>query len=185
MKTTTKTSFEDAIPRPNGIYFKLWKAKQQIGKASKSAKNPHFKSNYVDINSALEAIEPILLENGLLLLQPIKDGNVFSIIIDTDTNETIESFMRLPDISDPQKIGSAITYFRRYTLLSLCSMQSEDDDANNATDYVKNTKPSLDNKRFENGLKQVDTGEMSKDEFKSILSKFQLTESQTKTIALL
>jgi hypothetical protein len=182
---TTKESFEDAIPKPHGIYFKMWKAKQQIGKASKNAKNPHFKSNYVDINSALEAIEPILLENGLLLIQPIKDGNVFSIIIDTDTNETIESFMRLPDILDPQKIGSAITYYRRYTLLSLCSMQSEDDDSNSASDYVKNTKPSITEDRFQNGLKQVDNGDMTKEEFKKILSKFQLTESQTKTIALL
>ena len=50
---TTKESFEDAIPRPNGIYFKMWKAKQQIGKASKNAKNPHYKRNYVDINSVI------------------------------------------------------------------------------------------------------------------------------------
>jgi hypothetical protein len=93
--------------------------------------------------------------------------------------------MRLPDILDPQKIGSAITYYRRYTLLSLCSMQSEDDDSNSASDYVKNTKPIITEDRFQNGLKQVDNGDMTKDEFKKILSKFQLTESQTKTIALL
>jgi len=33
---------------------------------------------------------------------------------------------------DPQKIGSAITFYRRYTLQSLLGLQSEDDDGNKA-----------------------------------------------------
>ena len=40
--------------------------------------------------------------------------------------------INLPEISDPQKLGSAITYFRRYTLQSLLALQAEDDDGNKA-----------------------------------------------------
>ena len=41
--------------------------------------------------------------------------------------------MELPPLTDPQKIGSAITYYRRYTLQSLLGIQAEDDDANKAS----------------------------------------------------
>jgi hypothetical protein len=47
MKNVEK--FEDAIPRVNGIYYKLHLAKQAIGKINKSADNPFFKSKYADL----------------------------------------------------------------------------------------------------------------------------------------
>ena len=40
------------------------------------------------------------------------------------------SALKLPDLNDPQKLGSAITYYRRYTLASLLGLQAVDDDAN-------------------------------------------------------
>jgi hypothetical protein len=45
--------FEDLLPKPNTIWFKLWKAKQEIGKPlTKNAKRqPHFKSKYADLNA--------------------------------------------------------------------------------------------------------------------------------------
>lgn len=186
MKTTVKKeSFEDAIPKPNNILFKLWKAKQEIGKVSKSSDNPFFKSKYADLNALLEATEPILLKHGLILLQPIEDGNVCTKILCIESGDYVESKLMLPVVSDPQKQIAGVTYFRRATLQSLLSLQAVDDDGNTVSEAVKNTKPSISEDRFQSGLKKVDTKEMTKDEFKSILSKFQLTESQTKTIALL
>jgi hypothetical protein len=41
--------------------------------------------------------------------------------------------MVLPNLQDPQKLGSAITYYRRYTLQSLLGLQAEDDDGNKRT----------------------------------------------------
>ncbi len=66
---------------------KLHRAKQSIKKVAKNAKNPHFKNNYADINALIDEVEPVLLENNLLLLQPIEDGYVFSRIIDIDSGE--------------------------------------------------------------------------------------------------
>jgi len=101
MKPTTQTTEPTA---PKGIYAKLHAAKQLIGKVQKNATNPHFKKSYADINALLETVEPLLWENGLVLLQPIKDDVVTTQIIDIDSGEMIESFMRLPLITDPQKI---------------------------------------------------------------------------------
>jgi len=185
MKTTTKTSFEDAIPRPNGIYFKLWKSKQEIGKVAKGKDNPFFKSKYADLNALLEATEPILLKYDLIVLQPIIDGQVCTRIIDIENGDFVESSLMLPVVSDPQKQIAGVTYFRRATLQSLLSLQAVDDDGNTVSEAVKKTKPTITNDRFENGLKQVDNGDMSKDEFKKILLNFQLSESQSKIIALL
>ena len=100
---------EEAV-RVNGLYPKLHAAKQKIGKVVKNANNPHFKKSYADINALVETVEPILLEQGLLLLQPIEEGVVSTLIIDIETGQSLVSSMRLPGIPDPQKIGSAVTY---------------------------------------------------------------------------
>ena len=118
------------------VYKKLFEAKKEIGAITKDAKNPFFKSNYFDINSLLREVEPILQKHNLLLLQPITDGKVKTEIHDTEGDGFISSEMQLPNIQDPQKLGSAITYYRRYTLQSLLGLQAEDDDANSATKYV-------------------------------------------------
>lgn len=115
------------------ILKKLFEVKKEVGKISKNSENPFYKSKYIDINKLLEHIEPILTTHGLICLQPIKNNKVYSIIFDIDTTEQIESFIDIPEIKDPQKLGSAITYFRRYTLQSLLSLQAEDDDANSTS----------------------------------------------------
>ena len=61
------------------------------------------------------------------------DKEVVSKIIEIETGDEICSSLELPALNDPQKIGSAITYYRRYTLQSLLGIQAEDDDANKAS----------------------------------------------------
>lgn len=112
---------------------KIQSLKNEVGKIIKNSENPYYKSKYTDINSLLEQIEPILEKKDLILLQPIRDNIVFSEITDLKTGHSISSSLTLPEITDPQKIGSAITYYRRYTLTSLLALQSEDDDANIAS----------------------------------------------------
>ena len=118
----------------------LSNAKKQIGAITKETTNPFFKSKYFDINQLIEHVEPVLEANGLMLMQPLTDGKVFSQIYHVEAGEMIESSMELPQLSDPQKMGSAITYYRRYTLQSLLALQAEDDDANKASGKVKTKK---------------------------------------------
>lgn len=111
---------------------KLFDIKGKIGKISKDSTNPFFNSKYFDINELLEHLEPLLRDEKLLLLQPCENGGVTSRIIDLESGESVESSLPLPALNDPQKIGSCVTYYRRYTLGSLLSTQAEDDDANKA-----------------------------------------------------
>ena len=160
------------------LYQKLHLAKQQIGKVAKNATNPHFKKSYADINALLTAVEPILLENGLILLQPIVGNDVVTRIIDIDSGEMVESFMTLPLISDPQKVLSAVTYFRRGTLQSLLSLQAVDDDGNTASIAVP-SKPALDNARFESAVASIQAGKYTKEQ---LIEKWTLTEVQLKAL---
>ncbi len=165
------------------IYKKLFEAKKEIGKISKDSTNPFFKSKYFDINGLLDAVEPILTKHNLLLLQPIKDGKVVTLIQDinieskTESNCFVSSEMQLPNIKDPQILGSAITYYRRYTLQSLLGLQAEDDDGNTATKQVKEErKVALTIEKFEKAKL------FTNDQIKQVLNTFRMSSGQRKEL---
>lgn len=160
------------------IYKKLFEAKKGVGTILKDSKNPFFKSNYLSLNGLIEAIENVLNENDLVLLQPIVNGCVRTEIVDVETSENVFSEIQLPNIIDPQKLGSAITYYRRYTLQSLLGLQAEDDDGNSATKQVtEERKPALTLDGF-NYL----TSKGSKEEIKKALNERRMTPTQRKTL---
>ncbi len=150
---------------------KLLEVKKEIGTLSKNSKNPFFKSAYLDLTSLLEAVEPVLQEHGIILLQPLSEGRVVTILIDADDGSTIvESEISIPDnITDPQKLGSAITYFRRYTLKSLLAIAEQNDDGNLA---AKKTKPSITDDKLEGCDKWT-----SKQK-EAVKNKYKLTKEQ-------
>lgn len=129
--------------KDNTFYENLFAAKKEIGKISKDSTNPFFKSKYFDINALLEHVEPVLANHGLMVIQPIEEDCVVTKIID-ENGFGIASAMKMTMLSDPQKMGSQVTYLRRYTLQSLLALQAEDDDGNKATKQVKqDNKPNL------------------------------------------
>jgi len=113
---------------------KLLAAMAEIQPITKDKQNPHFRSRYADINTMLAEVKPILQKHGLILLQPIEDGQVITRIIDGESGQTLcESSLPLSGTGTPQQRGSEITYYRRYTLQSLLSLEAEDDDGNAAS----------------------------------------------------
>ena len=127
----SKTEANDKFDVYNKLYNKLYKVQKEIGVISKDKINPFYKSTYFDINKLIEQVIPILKSHKLLLLQPIEDGKQYSRIIDLDGG-MVESSLALPTDLDSQRIGGAITYYRRYTLVALLGLQAEDDDGNTA-----------------------------------------------------
>jgi hypothetical protein len=120
------------------MYKKLLAIQQEIGAIKKDATNPFYKSKYFDINSLLEQVKPILNKHGVVLLQGLTniDGKLSlqTTLVDADKPEHyVDSKCPLPEMADPQKTGSAITYFRRYALQSLLALEAEDDDGNYAS----------------------------------------------------
>jgi hypothetical protein len=177
--------FEDCIPKPQTIWFKLWKAKQEIEAVTKGSDNPFFKSKYADLNTLIDAVEPVLFKYNLILLQPVIDNKVVTQVIDCENGDMITSSLELPHITDPQKLIASITYYRRGSLQSLLAMRAVDDDGNTAREAVKTQKPTISQDRFEAGLTKVEKGEMTAEAFKKALSGYELTELQTKALMLL
>lgn len=117
---------------------KLLKVQKEMGTLSKNSTNPFFKSEYLNLNDLLDNVTPLLNQHGLVLIQPIENNEVKSVILDGESGNIVaESGMVLPNITDPQKIGSCVTYFRRYTLKSLLAISETDDDANLASKKVE------------------------------------------------
>lgn len=168
------------------IYSKIAAVKSEIGTLTKKSDNPFYKSKYLELSDLLEAVEPLLHKNGLVLMQPIVNGEVRSEIYDVENGEVTISAIALPTIQDPQKLGSAITYFRRYTLQSLLSLQAVDDDANiTVKQPTKKAKPALSQERFQAGLDKVNSNEITKEQFIDLCNKYTLTDTQSKSIMLL
>lgn len=158
------------------LHQKLHRAKLAIGKVTKNATSHH--SKYADLNAILSTVEPVLLENGLLLIQPIQGNSVCTQIVDVDSGAMLESCMDLPQGVNPQNMGSAITYYRRYTLQSALSLQAVDDDGEKASkdEPVKEVvKETLSTERFNNALIKIKAKEFTIEELKA---KFHLTKEQ-------
>lgn len=124
----------NSSPSIKNIALALLKAQKAMGGAVKDSKNPYFKSNYADYGSVLEASKNPLNENGILVLQPHmnRDGKnlVETLLVHAESGEWLlsETEVVCSKQNDPQALGSAITYARRYGLQSLLSMPTADDD---------------------------------------------------------
>jgi hypothetical protein len=118
------------------IYQALDAARAEFPVIVKNRVNPHFKSKYADLQAILEAVTPALRANGLVLVQGIDAGELITSIIQPGDNAEIFPALHctipLPADTDPQKFGSAITYARRYGIVTLLGLVTEDDDDANA-----------------------------------------------------
>jgi hypothetical protein len=132
--TTPKKAVVKKMDFPNwSINLKIFRIQNEIEAIIKDANNPYFKSNYADINAMLEQLQPLLNKYKVCIEQPINDGKVFTTLTCVETGQSKSSSLELQLVSDPQKLGSAITYYRRYTLQGLLGIRTKDDDANTAS----------------------------------------------------
>lgn len=112
---------------------KLLELQKALKPVKKDLTNPYFKSKYADINAFLEEVKPKLSDVGLFVTQPllVKEGRNLLVTQIWDGKELLlASDVMLPDNLKPQELGSAITYYRRYSLQSLLCLEAEDNDGN-------------------------------------------------------
>ena len=119
----------------------LAKAQGEMENASKNSQNPHFRSKYADLAEIINTVRPVLAKHGLSVTQfPSFDGTLAHVetIIAHESGEWMSGVTSSPvQKADPQGIGSATTYLRRYSLAAVCNLAQEDDDANAASKWPK------------------------------------------------
>jgi hypothetical protein len=134
----------------------LAKAQGEIGNAHKSSDNPYFNSRYADLASIIDAMRAPFAAAGLACTQfvrttePVKMGQSadsdgvmqddFLAYVDIETvilhesGEFLAEVLRMPVWNpNPQKVGSASTYGRRYGMQAAAGVAAEDDDGNAAS----------------------------------------------------
>ncbi len=115
------------------IATSLVKAQRKMGSALKDSKNPFFKSSYADLNSIREATLPVLLDEGISVLQPtvvINGKNYVRTLLLHESGEWLscDTEIVVAKQNDPQASGSGISYARRYGLQSFLNVGATDDD---------------------------------------------------------
>jgi len=108
----------------------LVKFQASVSKVAKEANNPFFKKKYASLANILDTIQKPLSECGLAVSQ-FPDGDALTtIILHSESGEWMESSYTMPVAkqNDPQAMGSAITYARRYALGSILNLNIDDDD---------------------------------------------------------
>ena len=117
--------------------------------AKKDGKNPHFRSNYSTLESVIEAVKQgnqfglfftqemtydyVSNDDGSNVVVPVVSTKVMHEHDDTVIESKLPIMLAQTNMENPQKIGSAITYYKRYTLQSVYGLPSEDDDGNVAS----------------------------------------------------
>lgn len=98
--------------------------------------NPHFKSKFATLKSILATVKDACSEAGITYSQTIESGDK-GMLLCSYINEGAEtlrlSSIPIPEFPDPQKLGSYVTYIRRYVAMTdFCIVGDPDDDGNEA-----------------------------------------------------
>lgn len=125
----------------------LAKAQLQIEPASKNATNPHFRSHYADLASIWDACRGPLNTNGLSIVQFPCDGDVgrtglCTMLLHSSGEWISEVVTTRSQKDDPQGLGSALTYLRRYALAAVVGVTATEDDDGNAASTPANARVS-------------------------------------------
>lgn len=162
----------------------------KMSKIKKDASNPFFNSTYATLSNILEHIATPLQEAGLIFTQ-LPDGDALTtLIIHIESGECIKSTYNISAIrKDPQSIGSAITYARRYALSAILGLNVDtDDDGNKASqpdqkqqvEAKDDGKQWLSQKQYEAALSRICNGEP--DLFEKIKAEFKMKKEYNKSL---
>lgn len=136
----------------SNISAALAKFQKEVKQPKKDTNNPFFNKKYVPLEGVVAVITDPLTNNGLSYIQSTgsegESVTVTTLLMHT-SGEFIESDpLKLPGHQlqkggskdfNPQGIGSAITYGRRYSLTALLGIASEEDDDGNSGSSNPNT----------------------------------------------
>jgi hypothetical protein len=166
----------------------LAKFHAMVGKISKDAKNPFFKSNYASLPHIITEVSEPLEKAGLILSQFPNGDGLTTMLIHAESGEYISATYTLQVVrqNDPQAQGSAISYARRYAITSILNLAISDDDGEAATRPVRQvpavvkTKPT--DEQFAYIVRYLNGTDAQRKQAKDALTKYELTQDQKDTL---
>lgn len=139
------------------------KMQSELEQPLKNANNPFFKSKYVPLENVVSSITKAASKNGLSFTQfPSSDeqGNItVGTIVMHESGEWIEydPIKMKPAKSDPQGVGSAITYAKRYALSAIFGITSDqDDDGNEASRSTSKSAEMIDQVTYNDWMSRLE-----------------------------
>jgi hypothetical protein len=124
------------------LYTAFLKAQEAMPALLKDKTNPAFKASYATLAQVQDTAFPVLHKHGLVVLQTLRtdlpeNGGLLVVVgaalVHAESGEQVSFELILPPAkTDPQGIGSAITYGRRFVLMTLLGLAPDDDDDGNA-----------------------------------------------------
>lgn len=127
------------------IYKKLLEFQKLGITIKKGSVNPHFKSNYANLNEVLDKVTKPLNDLGVVILQLPLETGLQTILHDTEDDTFVVGFLPFVQMENAQKLGSNLTYNRRYALVTMLGLEDEDDDANKASVSAKTQTEAVNN----------------------------------------
>lgn len=166
----------------------LAKFHAMVGRISKDAKNPFFKSNYASLPHIITEVAEPLEKAGLVISQFPNGDGLTTMLIHAESGEFISATYTLQVVrqNDPQAQGSAISYARRYAITSILNLAIADDDAEAATRPVRQapapSKIPPTEAQFAGIVQYLNGTSEQQKAAKEALKKYTLTKDQTDTL---
>jgi len=166
----------------------LAKFHAMVGRISKDAKNPFFKSNYASLPHIITEVSEPLEKAGLILSQFPNGDGLTTMLIHADSGEFISATYTLQVVrqNDPQAQGSAISYARRYAITSVLNLAISDDDAEAAMRPVRQaqvpSKVPPTEAQFAGIVQYLNGTPEQQKTAKEALKKYTLTKDQTEIL---
>jgi len=128
------------------FYEAMGKVQKELKTVQKTKRGYNY--NYAPIEECYEQLQPVLAKHGFTLLQPLtydaefKALSVTSILGFKNGIELTGAAPILPqDMSNPQKVGSYVTYMRRYSGISITGLRTAEEDDDGAANVTQPSAP--------------------------------------------
>ena len=174
------------------LYKSLAAFQQEVPAIHEGTKGHHY--TYSDLKTIFKVINPILKKNGLGFTQLLENETIKTIIFHIESGETIESSTSIPQgvklgsMNTFQVLGSAITYYRRYSLSAALGLVTDVDSDATGEDPKQPTKitledpkhlPKITSEAYQKAIKAISDKKVTLDQIKA---KYNLSEDQEKTL---
>ena len=180
---------EDALPPPNSIWKSIAAFQSEVPILTQNTKGYNY--TYVDLAEIVRVITPLLRKYNLAVIQPLEgDGYINTIVFHTITGEKLESKVKIPlaeldRMNIYQSYGSAISYFRRYSLTSFLGLISEKDtDASGTAKHKVKEEPfnkkAITNENLEVAFDMIKQGEFT---IEKLINNYYFSETQQTIVA--